>query len=120
MRTHYAEDVNRLKLIEELKKAAKEKEAAVWDKIAEELSRSRRNRRCVNVWKINRYTEKGDIALIPGKVMGDGILDHKVEVAAFKFTENAKQKIKSYGGKTISIPELLKKNPKGSKIKIIS
>ncbi|OYT54506.1 MAG: 50S ribosomal protein L18e [Candidatus Altiarchaeales archaeon ex4484_2] len=120
MRTHYAEDVNRLQLIEELKKTAKEKNAAVWGKIADELSRTRKKRRCVNVWKINKFTQKGDVVLIPGKVLGDGILDHKVEVAAFKFTENAKEKIKDYGGEIISIPELLKKNPEGSNIKIIS
>ncbi|RLI93565.1 MAG: 50S ribosomal protein L18e [Candidatus Altiarchaeales archaeon] len=114
------EDINRLKLIAELKKAARENNAPVWNKIAEELSRSRRNRRCVNVWKINKYTKKGDLVIVPGKVLGDGILEHKVEVAAFKFTDNARRKIEDIGGRTVSIKELIGRNPKGSKIRIIA
>ncbi len=63
--------------------------------------------------------QKGETVVVPGKVLGDGSLDHKLEIAAFKFTQSAKEKIKKAGGKFMSISELIKKNPKGSNVRII-
>jgi len=119
-KTHEYEDPTRLKLIEELKEASRENNAKIWRAIAKELSRSRRNRRSVNIWRINRYTSKGDMVVVPGKLLGDGILDHKVEIAAFRFTESAKKKIEAAGGCVRTIPELMKKNPLGSGVIIMS
>lgn len=118
-RTFEYEDPRRIELIEELKKASKENKAGIWKSIATELSRSRRNRKEVNIRRLNKYTSDNETAIIPGKLLGDGNLDHKVTVAAFKLTEGAKEKVEKSGGNIISIQDLIKKNPKGSKIKII-
>ena len=83
------------------------------------MARVRRNRREVNVHKIDKHTGEGDVVVVPGKVLGDGRLRHKVDVAAFCFTEGAEKKIKEAGGKTMSIIELVETNPKGSKIKLM-
>jgi ribosomal protein L18E len=40
-------------------------------------------------------------------------------VAAFAFSEKAKEKIKATRGKCLSFFDLIKKNPKGSNVKII-
>ncbi|MFH1722080.1 MAG: 50S ribosomal protein L18e [Candidatus Altiarchaeota archaeon] len=109
----------RITLIKELRSAAKINGAPIWKSIAEELSRSRRQRREVNLRTINQYTKKDETAIVAGKVLGDGFLDHKVDIAAFKFTEGARKKIEGTGGKVLSIDDLIKNNPKGSKVRII-
>jgi large subunit ribosomal protein L18e len=46
-------------------------------------------------------------------------MSHPVTVAAFAFSETAKEKIKARRGKCLSFFDLIKKNPKGSKVRII-
>lgn len=117
MRTFKFEDPIRKKLIEDIVKTNKEN-FSIWNKVKQELSRVRKNRRNVNLWKISKFTKEGDVVVVPGKVLGYGELDHKVTVAAFKFSENAKEKIEK-SGRAISILDLMKENKKGSSIKII-
>lgn len=102
------------KLIVELKKTKK----PIWANIAERLERPRRNKTGVNVWKINAYTKEGDTVVVPGKVLSDGELDHKVNVAALNFSKSAEAKIKK-SGSTMTIGELAKKNAKGTKVIIM-
>ncbi len=109
----------RLTVIAELRKAAKQNEAPIWASIAKALDSSRRSRREVNLHRINRHTQQDDIAVVPGKVLGDGFLDHKVDIAAWQFTLGAKKKIESAGGKALTISELIKQNPTGSKLRYI-
>jgi len=108
-----------IELIRFLKKQSREQKAPIWKAIAEKLAVSKRRRIAVNISRINRYTEKNETVVVPGKVLGVGELNHPVTVAAFAFSETAKQKIKKARGKCLTIPELVKKNPKGSNVKII-
>ena len=103
-------------LIRELKKLAVKEKVNFWKRIADDLNRSTRERREVNIERINRVTKEGESIIVPGKVLSSGELDHKVDVAAFRFSENAKEKIT---GKTRSIPDLMKENPKGKGVRII-
>lgn len=103
-----------IELIRKLKKLSREKNVKIWKAVAKQLERPTRIRRKVNLFKINKYTKENDTIVIPGKVLGEGNLDHKVTIAAFQFSENAKEKCKC-----ISIEELMKKNPDGKNIKII-
>ena len=118
-RTIEYENPERLKIIEKLKKKGREEPAAIYNAAAQELSQVRKNRRKVNIGKINEITKKDDVVLVPGKVLGDGLLDHKVEIAAFSFTEDAKNKIEKIGGIAMTLDELMKKNPSGSNVKLI-
>ena len=113
------QDPGRLDLIKALKAKARENSSGLWESVASELSRVRKNRRQVNVHKISQYTAEGDIVVVPGKVLGDGVLDHKVDVAAFRFTTGALEKIQKAGGKAMTITQLLESNPKGSNIKLM-
>ena len=106
-------------LIHSLRKKAKENKAKIWHDIAEDLSHSRKKCIAVNISKLNRYTQKDEKVLVPGKVLGTGKIDHPINVAAFAFSEQAQRKILSAKGKCISIPELMEKNPKGNQVKII-
>lgn len=108
-----------IKLIRSLKKQSRENKAEMWRDIAERLAKPRRKRITVNVSRLNRCTEKKGIVVVPGKVLGAGEINHPITVAAFAFSEKAKEKIKAARGKCLSFFELIKKNPKGSNVKII-
>lgn len=102
-----------------LKKTAKDNDARIWRKIAEYLSRTRRKRIAVNLSRINRYTKTGETVAVPGKVLAAGELSHPVIVTAFAFSESAVTKIEKAKGKCLTFSELMKKNPKGSNVRII-
>ncbi len=108
-----------VKLIRFLKKQSSEQKAAIWHDVAETLSKSRRSRVAVNLSQINRNTEKKDIIVVPGKVLGTGNLDHSLTVAAFGVSAAAEKKLKASRTKYMSIPELVEKNPTGANVKII-
>lgn len=119
MRRVKSTNPNLIRLLYILRKAAIKNKAAVWRVIAEYLSKPRRKRIAVNLSRINRYTQEGDVVVVPGKVLGSGVLTHPVTIAAFAFSRQARQKIISVKGKCLSIPELIELNPKGSNVKII-
>jgi large subunit ribosomal protein L18e len=96
-----------------------ETKAAIWRKLAENLSKPKRRRIAVNLSRINRYTKAGETIVVPGKVLGTGKLNHPLKIAALQFSEQAEQKIAQAEGSCMTITELLKKHPKGSGIKII-
>jgi large subunit ribosomal protein L18e len=102
-----------------LKKASKSKDKAIWKALAEELDKPKRRRVAVNLSRINRHTENGQIVAIPGKVLASGLLDHSVKVAAFDFSDMAKKKIKLAKGDYMSLTELLDSGIEPSKIKIM-
>ncbi len=104
-----------LNLVAELKKTSTTKKSKIWKAVALELLKPTRKMREVNLDKINRVTKANDVIVVPGKVLGTGTVNHKVTVAAFNFSESAKSKLKD----NISINELMKKNPKGTGVKII-
>ena len=104
-----------LDLVVELKKTATKNKVKIWKAVADELLKPTRRMREVNIDKINRVTKDKDTIVVPGKVLGTGDLDHNVTVAAFNFSQSAKTKL----GNILSIEELLKKNPKGTGVRII-
>jgi len=106
-------------LIRFLRKQSRENNALIWLDIAERLTKPRRQRIAINVSRLNRCTEKKETIVVPGKVLGTGIMDHALTVAALAFSAKAKEKICAANGKCLSFPEVIKKNPKGSNIKII-
>ena len=108
-----------VQLIRLLKKESREKQAAIWLDLAEYLSCSRSQSVVVNLGKISRNTKRSETVVVPGKVLGTGNLNHAVTVASFDASQKAKEKIGLAKGTYISIPELLEKNPKGTKVRII-
>jgi large subunit ribosomal protein L18e len=119
MRETKAQNPQLLELIGFLKRSAKENNAGIWETLAEAFSKPRSRQVAVNLSQINRHTEKGQVAAVAGKVLGSGTLTHPVTVAAFTFSTTAKDKIKTARGKCLTLPELVKKNPKGSNVRIV-
>ncbi|MGQ0534943.1 MAG: 50S ribosomal protein L18e [Methanobacteriota archaeon] len=108
-----------LALIQGLKKASAEKEAPIWRDIARRLEGPARNWAEVNVSKIDRVAAAGDTAIVPGKVLAAGTLTKKVDVAAFRFSADARAKVTAAGGKCMSIDELARTNPSGTNVRIV-
>ena len=102
-------------LITELKIA----NAPFWKRLAYDLERPTRNRRAVNVSRIDKYAQKNEIAVVPGKVLGAGEISKSVTVAAWQFSGQAKEKITKAKGSCMSLQELMKKKPKLSELRII-
>lgn len=108
-----------IKLIRFLRRQSREKGVGIWLDVAENLSKPSRNRVVVNLSKINRYTEKSETVLVPGKVLASGKLEHAVTVAAFGASDKAKAKIRGAKAKYLSIEELVAANPTGSNVRIM-
>jgi len=98
---------------------AKARASNFWRRVADDLKKPTRQRREVNVYKINQQAQKGETILVPGKVLSVGTLDKKVDVAAWNFSEGARKKIQEAKGKTLTISELLKLNPEGKNVRIL-
>jgi large subunit ribosomal protein L18e len=109
---------NLVQLISELKKLSIEQNVAFWKRIALELEKPTRRKRVVNISRINKFSNKDEVVIIPGKVLSAGELDHKVTVCAHTFSQEAEKKI-SEKGKIITLQELMKQNPKGQNIRIL-
>lgn len=93
-------------------------EAPIWKDVAKRLSRPSRQRAAVNVSRLNRYTKDGEVVLVPGKLLASGMIAKKLTVGAYTFSEKAREKITSAGGKCLSIKEMMKAYPKGSKVRM--
>jgi large subunit ribosomal protein L18e len=108
-----------IEVIGQLRKQSKEQDAPIWLDVADYLAKTRSQRIAVNISSINRNTEKADVVVVPGKVLASGTIDHPVTVAAFEISEAAIVKLEAAKSKYITIKELMVKNPKGSKVRII-
>jgi len=115
----YKTNPNLLSLIERLRKESFENKAPVWRDVADRLNKTRQNWAEVNLSRIERFAGDDETIIVPGKLLGAGVISKKVTIAAFKCSEAAKDKIAKAGGKSMSIEELLEINPKGSNVRIM-
>ncbi len=106
-------------LITELKSAAYSQQNMLWKRIADDLEKPSRQRRVVNLSRINRHTEENDVVIVPGKVLASGDLGHKLTVAAWKFSDGAMEKVTAAKGKAIHISDFMKQKSDLKKVKII-
>lgn len=106
-----------VQLLSDLKQQARE--SNFWRRIAKDLNKPSRQRRSINVYKIDKSAKEGEMIIVPGKVLSLGEISKKVDVAAFQFSSEAKRKIQQANGRTLSISQLLKENPQGKKVRIL-
>ncbi len=108
-----------LETIRFLKVKARENKAGVWATAAEQLSRSRRSRASLNVNHIARAATKNSLVLVPGKVLGSGVIKYPVTVGALAFSTEARSKIEQAGGQCVRIEDLVTKYPNGSNVLLL-
>jgi large subunit ribosomal protein L18e len=106
-------------LADKLYKEGVKHKASVWRDVAEDLAKPRRIRFEVNLNDIEKYAQPKETIIVPGIVLGNGIIKKHVTIAALRFSGSARQRIEKAGGACLSIEELYEKNPKGRGIRII-
>ncbi|MBI3859930.1 MAG: 50S ribosomal protein L18e [Thaumarchaeota archaeon] len=102
-----------------LERAGKAGKARIWAEASRMLSRPGLTKVEINVGRLSRIAAPGEALLVPGKVLGGGIIDNKVVVGAFLFSGAAKAKISAAGGSAVTLEQLLKKFPKGSGVRLV-
>lgn len=111
-------NVNLRLLISDLRKLSTKEKVPLWKRVADDLSKPARQRRSINVAKIEQYAKTGEVIVVPGKVLSTGDFTKKNVVAAWSFSETAEAKINKTG-KAVSLRLLMKDNPKGKKARIL-
>ena len=109
-----------IELIKTLKKGSRTQGSALWGDIARRLEKPNRSWATVNVGKLPRVAAKGETVVIPGKLLGTGHIDIPLTVAAMGVSQAAREKVEAAGGKVLTVGQLFKANPKGSKVRIIA
>ncbi|MDD5416574.1 MAG: 50S ribosomal protein L18e [Candidatus Aenigmarchaeota archaeon] len=107
------------KIIEEMSSVGYKIKSNFMIAIAEDLQKPTRSRIEVNVARLERVCKANETVAVPGKVLSFGILTKPLTVSALAFSKEAESKIKKAGGKTITLLELVKTNPKGTKVRLI-
>nr|1FFK_L Chain L, RIBOSOMAL PROTEIN L18E [Haloarcula marismortui]1JJ2_N Chain N, Ribosomal Protein L18e [Haloarcula marismortui]1K73_P Chain P, RIBOSOMAL PROTEIN L18E [Haloarcula marismortui]1K8A_P Chain P, RIBOSOMAL PROTEIN L18E [Haloarcula marismortui]1K9M_P Chain P, RIBOSOMAL PROTEIN L18E [Haloarcula marismortui]1KC8_P Chain P, RIBOSOMAL PROTEIN L18E [Haloarcula marismortui]1KD1_P Chain P, RIBOSOMAL PROTEIN L18E [Haloarcula marismortui]1KQS_N Chain N, RIBOSOMAL PROTEIN L18E [Haloarcula marismor len=105
-------------LIADLKSAARSSGGAVWGDVAERLEKPRRTHAEVNLGRIERYAQEDETVVVPGKVLGSGVLQKDVTVAAVDFSGTAETKIDQVG-EAVSLEQAIENNPEGSHVRVI-
>ncbi|MFC4359195.1 50S ribosomal protein L18e [Halobium salinum] len=105
-------------LIAELKSASRGSDVNVWSDIATRLEKPRRTHAEVNLGRIERYAQEDETVVVPGKVLGSGVLQKNVTVAAVDFSSTAKKKIDQVGD-AVELEQALEQNPEGSNVRVI-
>ncbi len=106
-------------VIAELKLLSYKEKVGVWLRVAEDLEKPTRQRRVVNLSHLNLFANDKETLLVCGKVLGTGDLTNKCTIAAWQFSDQAKEKISHAKANHLTITEVMKKNPKGANIRII-
>ena len=94
MKQTYKTNVYLQQLAVDLYRFGNENKVALWKRIADDLIVPTRQKRLVNIFKLDLYSKDGETIIVPGKVLGTGDIHHKVHVAAFDFSRSAVDKIK--------------------------
>jgi large subunit ribosomal protein L18e len=113
-------DETRQQLIIKLKRQSRDPGGRIWRTLYDDLQSARRIRVTVNVGDLQRHHKRGRVMVVPGKVLGDGIIVDKLSVAAVAFSAQARTKIEGKGGQCLTIDEFMEKNPTGKNSLIIS
>ena len=105
-------------LIADLKSAARSSDGDVWEDVAERLEAPRSTHAEVNLGRIERYAQEEETVVVPGKVLGSGVLQKEVSVAAVAFSGTAETKIEQVG-EVMNLEQALEENPDGSNVRVI-
>ncbi len=105
-----------VRLISDLRRLSIEADVGLWKRVAADLERPARKAREVNLYKIDAVCRDDETVLVPGKVLGVGTLSKPVKVAAYAFSAQARAKLNE---RALTIPQLMKENPKGQNVRLV-
>ena len=102
-----------------LRHASKESKVRIWRSLAISLSSTRKRQAEVNIGKIAKFAMAGAAVVIPGKVLGSGLLSHSLMVGAWSFSDTARKKITDAGGKALTIADFVQQFPDGKGVIVL-
>ena len=100
------------------RKARSEPKPAIWREAARYLASGTVTWPEVNVGRLARLGDATAV-FVPGKVLGTGNIEKKLNVGAFSFSASARSKIEKAGGKTFTVEDFVKKYPEGSGVALV-
>jgi large subunit ribosomal protein L18e len=106
-------------LIAELKGVARETGSGVWQDVAARLEKPRRTHAEVNLGRIDRYAREEETVVVPGKVLGSGVVRTGYTVAAVDFSTSAAEKIRQADGEAIPLEQAIERNPEGTDVRVV-
>ena len=118
---HILLDNAKKELIIKLKKSAKTEKKNYLTAVADAIDVSSRNFASVNVYSLDKLAEKNKdkIFVVPGKVLAFGSIKNKVNVYAYKFSKEAKEKIAETKGTIKTLEELINDKIDGKNILLV-
>jgi len=110
----------RVSALRSLRRAYRETGRPLWRAVRKLLeAASRRRLPRVNVGKIDKLASEGDLVIVPGKVLGGGVVTKKLVVGALSFSRSARDKIAGAGGEALRIEEFVEKYHDARGVKLI-
>ena len=107
------------RMAKDLKKASTKNDAPIWSKLAKMAMKPSSARRTINVNKINDLTKENDVVVCPGKVLGMGIISHKITLCSFSISNSAATKILESGGKILNFDNMIEQFPTGKGVTML-
>jgi len=107
-------------LVASLRKKAIAEKQKIWKAIAEAISKPTRQRITVNISKLAFLSKKfpDKTLIVPGKVLGAGAIEAKIDVIALQYSASAKKAIESKKGNAVLLREAVGKKLEASKLMI--
>ena len=106
-------------MAKDLKKASTKNDAPIWSKLAEMALKPSSARRTINVNKLNDLTKDNDVVVFPGKVLGTGVISHKITLSSFTISNSAAAKILESGGKILNFENMIEQFPTGKGVTML-
>lgn len=109
------ESIVTLRLLNALRKAKK----PVWARVAEIIRAPRRRRPEVTLARLGKVTKEGDKAVVPGKIILEGKVGHKLAIGYFSASKASIDQLEKEGIKAMPLAKFLEANKDGKGVKII-
>jgi large subunit ribosomal protein L18e len=90
-------NIEKISIINKLYETSKLKKKDVYKRVAEIINCPTRNLPAVNLFKLEKLdvVKDGSIVIIPGKLLGTGVLKKKITIYAYNFSESTKKNVKA-------------------------
>lgn len=88
----------------------------LWKRVYSLSALPARSRKSVNLYKLEKHTVEGDNVIIPGKLLSEGKMTHKLNVCAIEYSAAALKSLTGSGCRVLPLDDMLK----AEKVKIIA
>lgn len=79
----------------------------LWKKVYRLVEVPSRRRHKVDLRKLETNTKDGDNVVVPGKVLSNGEMTHKINISAIEFSDNALKSLREADCKVMHIKEMV-------------